>query len=669
MKRMISLRLIFVGATLTGAIAAPSAEEQLMRSLDRAAQAQLDARASEIGSIDTVEAAERRKQVVRMKLLESLGGLPEYSGPLNAKVTGQIEKNGYVIEKVIFESLPGFHVTGNVYRPARRGRHPGVLIALGHWDEGKMAEQQTAANLALKGFVALAYDPIGQGERIQAYDRRIGKTLGGWSVELHFQAGAQSLLAGESFARYMIWDAKRSLDYLVSRPDVDPERIGATGCSGGGALTTYIAALDSRVKAAAPACWMNSYRTLFTGPVGDSEQSLPSFLASGLDQTDYVELFAPKPWLVVSTIGDFFPLEGARQISEEARRWYRIYGAADRFDWVAGPGPHGTPREVRERIYDWMIRWLKDGQGDSREETVDLAPSHQLLATPTGQVTVDLASREIYQVIRESFQERKAKETSKPGDVRDELARLMRPLREGPLSHRVLEERREPDWVEQKILVETEPGLESHGTLLIARGAGRKPGVLVVETGETRSAVAEEAARRGAVVLALAPRGLPRSDDRRPFAADYAMNTRALLVGRTLPGMRAFDIQRGIDLLSARSDVDTASIRAIARNEPGVWLLMAAAIDRRIQRIWLDKTPHSFRIVFDEPLNRNLYMSLIRGFGLKWDLSDLVTAMNGRKVIWTDPTNWMGVIVQPAGDFQYRPYTVGDGRYLDQLMR
>jgi hypothetical protein len=230
------------------------AETQLIRWLDRIAQSQLDSRAREIDAVKSVAEAERRKQQVRQKILALIGGLPDYTGPLNARVTGRVEKRGYTIEHVIFESLPRFYVTANFYRPNQPGRHPAVLISLGHWDDGKVAEQLTAANLALKGFVALAYDGIGQGERIQAYDRRVGETLGGWSTELHLQAGAPSLLIGDSFARYQIWDSKRALDYLVSRPEVDPERIGCTGCSGDGAITTYIAALDPRVKAAAPAC-------------------------------------------------------------------------------------------------------------------------------------------------------------------------------------------------------------------------------------------------------------------------------------------------------------------------------------------------------------------------------------------------------------------------------
>ena len=182
--------------------------------------------------------------MVRQTILSLLGGLPDYSGPLNPRTTGTIQGEGYAIEKVIFESLPGFYVTANLYRPNQPGRYPGILLQAGHTQEGKPEGQRLAANLALKGFVVLAFDPVGQGEREQTYDRRVDRPLAGWSVPEHIQAGAQSILIGESVARYFIWDAKRALDYLVSRPEVDPARLGAVGCSGGGALTTFIGALD-----------------------------------------------------------------------------------------------------------------------------------------------------------------------------------------------------------------------------------------------------------------------------------------------------------------------------------------------------------------------------------------------------------------------------------------
>ena len=150
-------------------------------------------------------------------------------------------------------------------------------------------------------------------------------------------------------ARYFIWDAKRALDYLASRPEVDPARLGAVGCSGGGALTTFIGALDPRVKAVAPACYINSYRLLFAGPDPDSEMSWPNFLASGLDMADYVELSAPTPWLILATEGDYFTPAGARLVYDEARRWFGLYGAEDKLRFFVGGGPHGTPLETRRR--------------------------------------------------------------------------------------------------------------------------------------------------------------------------------------------------------------------------------------------------------------------------------------------------------------------------------
>lgn len=240
------------------AAASAAQQDRFLEWMNRTAQHQLDRREAAIRAIRTTAEAGARQREVRAKILELLGGLPDYNGPLNARVTGRIERPRYVIEKVIFESLPQYFVTGNLYRPRASGRYPGVLVPMGHWLEGKAAAERIAANLAMKGFVVLAYDPVGQGERLQAYDRRMRGSLGGGTTDQHTLAGAQCLLADESFARFRIWDARRALDYLASRPEVETDKIGCTGCSGGGTLTTYISALDARIKVAAPACYMST---------------------------------------------------------------------------------------------------------------------------------------------------------------------------------------------------------------------------------------------------------------------------------------------------------------------------------------------------------------------------------------------------------------------------
>jgi Acetyl xylan esterase (AXE1) len=450
------------------------AQDPLLAWLDRIAQKQLQRREQAIAEIRTVADAEKRKQWARAKILELIGGLPDYDGPLNARVTGRISGDSIVIEKVIFESLPGLFITAHIYRPDRQGRYPAILFSLGHWDEGKMAAQLMAVNLAAKGFVVLAFDPLGQGERQQAYDRRLGRSLAGGSVNQHFMNGATSLLIGQSFARYRIWDAKRALDYLLSRPEVDPEKVGCTGCSGGGTVTTYISALDPRIKVAAPACYMNSFRVLFSRSIGDSEQSLPNFLSSGLDQTDYVELFAPKPWLIASTLEDFFTLEGARLVYEEARRWYRIYGAEEKIRWVVGPGPHGTPREVREAIYEWMIRWLNEGKGDWREQIVKLYPDHELQVTRSGQVADEPQSRDLYQYILEDYRNRKRRGSAQ--ELMAEIRKLMPANESNPPAKKTGTESADELIFTERVTIETEPGLEITGTFYIPRSPGRKGG-------------------------------------------------------------------------------------------------------------------------------------------------------------------------------------------------
>jgi len=651
--------------TIAASLAAQDPEARLLHWMDRIAQAQLDQRARRIEAVRTVAEAGQRQAEVRAKILEVIGGLPDYQGPLNARVTGRIERPKYVIEKVIFESLPGVLVTANVYRPSRAGRYPGVLLPLGHWDEGKPGMQRIAMNLALKGFVALAYDPLGQGERQQAYDRRLGRSLAGGSTEQHFMAGAQSVLAGESFARYRIWDAKRALDYLVSRPDVDAERIGCTGCSGGGTLTTYISALDSRIKVAAPACYMNSFRVLFSGPVGDSEQSLPNFLSSGLDQTDFVELFAPKPWLIASTLGDFFTPEGARQVYEEARRWYGIYKAEEKVRWVVGAGGHGTPLPVREAIYEWMIRWLNNGNGDAKEEEVEILPVHELVVTQSGQVSEE-GSRDVYQVILERLKSRRTGGSVE--DLKAEMRRMVGPVPSAP-PMRFTSESRDSEMVTHTGVLETEPGLEIDVVLLVPRREGRKPGVVVVESSKPPSPLAGRLAAKGAVVLALAPRGMPRQEDGRRLSGDWLMNTRAWLIGKNLPALRAFDILRGVEALAARPDVDAANIRGVARGVSGVWLLMAAAADSRISRLWLDRTPDSLTAALEQPLHENLHAAVIPGFLLRWDIDAMVKAVAPRRILWTDPADWMGRVVRRDGDFRYRGFGDDDDRFEGEWMR
>jgi cephalosporin-C deacetylase-like acetyl esterase len=300
-----------------------------------------------------------RQQEVRSRILDLMGGGFQRT-PLNAKVVGSTQMEGFRIEKVVYESQPNFFVTAllyvpgdvvrsplsvdrsgtkNVERTTDNAKWPAVVMAPGHAASGKAGDYAMAATFARNGFVVLSYDPIGQGERLQypdpakatamqAGDPYPGVSLATRPTGEHGEAGLQPTLIGDAVARYFAWDGMRAVDYLISRPEVDAEEIGAFGCSGGGAMTALLGAADRRVKATATACYLTTMDALLPS-VGaqDAEQSTPGFIASGFDFADWVELAAPRAYAMVGTTGDMFPWKGFLATATEARRFYSLFDA------------------------------------------------------------------------------------------------------------------------------------------------------------------------------------------------------------------------------------------------------------------------------------------------------------------------------------------------------
>ena len=208
-----------------------------------------------VGRIRQIEqAAEKRRSVlrsakdaetyvheVRAKIQQCFGPWPEKT-PLNPRVTGILDRDVYKIEKVIFDSRPDFPVTANLYIPkARRYQMPGIIGSCGHSTPGKSTpyNQSFAQGLARLGYIVLIFDPIGQGERLQYLTSEL-EPRHGVGVQEHLYAGNQMVLTGESFSAWRTWDAIRAIDYLLTRPEVDPAHIGMTGASGGGTMTTWV---------------------------------------------------------------------------------------------------------------------------------------------------------------------------------------------------------------------------------------------------------------------------------------------------------------------------------------------------------------------------------------------------------------------------------------------
>ncbi|MBN2639407.1 MAG: acetylxylan esterase [Bacteroidales bacterium] len=366
----------------------------------------LDEREKEIAKLSTEDDWLNRQKKVRKILDELIGPFPSKT-PLNAQVTGTVQKEKYRVEKIIYESQPHFFVTGLLFIPnSLKQKTAAILFTSGHAQEAFRYEdyQRVCINLVEKGFVVFAIDPIGQGERIQNYNTEHNKSIVGESVFEHSYAGAQCLLVGSSIARYMIWDGIRAIDYLVSRKEVDATRIGITGHSGGGTQAAYIAAFDKRILAVASECYITNIRRLWenVGPQ-DAEQNLFKGVASGIDLADLLEIRAPKPALQITTTRDFFPIQGAIETENEVKRIYRAFNKEENFARVEDDAPHAVTLKNREARNAFFQKFL-NVPGDSRENRIELLSADDMKITSTGQVTTSLGGETVYSLNKKEAQ-------------------------------------------------------------------------------------------------------------------------------------------------------------------------------------------------------------------------------------------------------------------------
>jgi cephalosporin-C deacetylase-like acetyl esterase len=617
----------------------------------------LDRRKETISHISTIAGLEARRQRLRERIWSYLGGHPART-PLNARVTGTLDRGDYTVQKVIFESRPHFYVTANLYLPKTgKSPYPAILFPLGHERGAKAhsAWQQCLAGLARRGFVALAWDPIGQGERVQFYDEDWhGSKLQGSTVE-HSILGMQSLLMGTHVAQYTIWDGIRALDYLVSRPEVDPKRVGCTGNSGGGTHTAYLAALDDRIQVAAPSCYITSWRRMLEsiGPQ-DGEQVFPFFLRDGFDYPDFLYAFGGKPYLMLTAIRDFFPIGGARATFAEAKEVFGRLGLASHISMFEADDGHGYSKPRREAAYRWFTRWLQGKENDSPEAPLTLASEEELQCTRTGQVKTSIPdATDVFTLNVETARKLRAGRTSSPETIRARAREVTAyEAHAGPLQITSYGRFTSPACRVEKVTLQSEPGILLPALLFLPEdGPERKPAILLADGKGKTAAVpdAEALAGKGYVVLAPDLRGFGETEpalDRRDYFVhnfgDYESTWNALLTGKTMPGMRAGDVTRGIDLLAARKDVDSARISVIGRGAAATAALFATLFDERIRSLLVEGMLSSYEsVVTERILQRNVDQmtpSALRYF----DLPAVAAALAPRRVGIFNAVNPLG---------------------------
>lgn len=309
--------------------------------------------------------------------------------PLNSKVTGEIRCQGYRIEKVIFESQPNHHVTGNLYVPTNgKGPFPAVLECCGHSENGKAYEsyQRTGILFALNGYVALVIDTYGQGERLQVIKSDELAEMA--STICHALVDVGSMLVGFDIASYQVWDNLRAIDYLCSRPEVDRNKIGVTGNSGGGTQSMYLMGLDPRIKVAAPACGIQTRERMFihNGPADGCHHHAFEGLRM-LEFSDYFILSAPKPVIILAAEQDaLLPVDAVSYAFREIKWFYYRLGALDHLDLYTVDLGHGFHKELREGAVWWFNKWLLNKNDMIVEPDLTVQNEDDLKVTKTGQV-------------------------------------------------------------------------------------------------------------------------------------------------------------------------------------------------------------------------------------------------------------------------------------------
>jgi dienelactone hydrolase len=290
-----------------------------------------------------VRAAELRKQIL---VSAGLWPMPEKS-PIKAAMFGKLDRGDYTVEKVYFESYPGFYVTGNLYRPKNAsGKLPAVLCPHGHWAYGRLENQPLhsgparAISFARQGYVAFAYDMVGYNDssaithQFANHNQTSVETL--WSVNL---LGLQ------------LWNSLRAVDFLLTLPEVDAERIACTGESGGGTQTFLLAAVDERIKLAAP---VNMVSFIMQG--GSLCENAPN-LRVDTNNVELAALMAPRPMMMVSATGDWTRNTMTSEYPA-VRGIYSLFGAEDKLTAIQIDAAHNYNQPSREAVYGWFAHWF-----------------------------------------------------------------------------------------------------------------------------------------------------------------------------------------------------------------------------------------------------------------------------------------------------------------------
>lgn len=560
------------------------------------------------------EAAWLRRAGDLRRQIEVSAGLwpPVEKSPLKARIFGKVSKGDYSIEKVFFESYPGFYVTGNLYRPlGKKGPFPGILTPHGHWAYGRLENQSLASmpglgiNLARQGHVVFAYDMLAYNDSRQVKDHRrpLDRGFSLWGI---------------GWLGIQLWNSIRSVDFLQSLPDVDPDRIGCTGASGGGTQTFLLTAVDDRVKVSAPVNMISHY--MQGGCICENQANL----RLDTNNMEIAALTAPRPQLMVSASGDW-TRETPRVEFPAVQSVYRLLGAGHKAQTMQSMADHNYNRESREAVYAWFGRWLL-GESDASqfsEKRFRLGSPSEFLVffgrhLPESAVTEEAMLASLKDSYRRQIDELRPRDS-------ESLARF-RKLMSPALQHALAVGYPDPGEVVAVPAPSSNPGAsqEFHigrvgrgdrvpATLWFPRGKRRNLTATLLVHPEGKAALEAPGApwvrpllARGHLVMSIDAFNTGAAKARRdmsdPFFTTY---------NRTDVSNRVQDILTAIAYLESRPEVARVNLAGVG--EGGLWCLLARGLAPQLHRTLVDVS--RFSSEEDGAYLEHLYVPVLRRAG------------------------------------------------------
>ncbi|MFC1562614.1 alpha/beta hydrolase family protein [candidate division KSB1 bacterium] len=607
-------------------------------------------RNAELASLKTPEDWKERQRRTRSHLHEYFGEFPRKT-PLNAKIVGKLDREKYVIEKLIFESQPKYYCTANFYVPkGREFPQPGVLFTCGHSDGGKGEKlyHETALGLVLKGYVVLALDPMGQGERSEYFDPVTLEPLVDLCVPQHHYVGRPAFLVDWTLSGLRTWDCIRAVDYLVSRPEVDKDKLAAVGNSGGGQMAVLITAVDERIKVCASA-----------HPGGSMENTYLKGQRLGENDKEVLSLIPPRPCRII--VGkESGEVPGHFRKLEDMHLFYEGLGVGKHLgDMEIVDGVHDMRQPKRESAYEWLNRWFGKEVEGREEQSLQPEETETLWCTNSGITLVSLGgetgqklnakrAENIYKPERNivKFKERVAKRIGFTMPQRREVPPLQ------PRGTFISE-----DFTADKLLYESEEAIEVPALLLKPKNPKLGMPIIIHASDKGKptsmdiSSLPMAMVRDGYTVFSIDVRGVGETDSSPPLnltkytgyiSQQWRRDCLAIQSAsfkRTMLGMRALDVVCAIDFIKSRDDLRNKQIVFVGEGLGGLWMLLAAVYDHRASAVVCAGTLPSYKLI----LNSKYYFAWgyfwVPGALRDYDIPDLARLVTPRQQLWVDPVD------------------------------